>query len=33
MELFIYEGDNHNVGGNLNLALDRSVEFFDRDLK
>jgi dipeptidyl aminopeptidase/acylaminoacyl peptidase len=33
VEAFIYEGDDHNLGQNLNLALTRSVEFFDRYLK
>lgn len=33
VELFIYEGDNHNISNNLPLALDRSVDFFDRHLK
>ena len=33
VEPFIYEGDDHNLSGNLSLALRRSVEFFDRYLK
>ena len=32
-ELYIYEGDDHNLANNLGLALNRSVEFFDRYLK
>lgn len=32
-ELFIYPGDDHNLSANLSLALQRSVEFFDRYLK
>ncbi|OGC69622.1 peptidase [candidate division WWE3 bacterium RIFOXYC1_FULL_39_7] len=32
-ELFVYEGDDHNMSNNLNTALNRSVEFFDRYLK
>lgn len=32
-ELFIYQGDDHNIGANLNTALTRSVEFFDKYLK
>lgn len=32
-ELFIYENDDHNLSGNLSVALNRSVEFFDRYLK
>jgi uncharacterized protein len=33
VELFTYEGDNHNLSNNLSLALKRSVEFFDKHLK
>jgi len=32
-ELYIYEGDDHNIAANLGVALDRSVAFFDRYLK
>lgn len=32
-ELFTYEGDDHNLSNNLNIALQRSVEFFDKYLK
>ncbi len=32
-ELFIYPGDDHNLAGNLRIALQRSVEFFDRHVK
>src|SRR3989344_8425908 len=32
-ELYIYEGDDHNLSNNLTLALNRSVEFFDKYLK
>lgn len=32
-ELFVYEGDDHNISRNLSLALRRSVEFFDKYLK
>lgn len=32
-ELFVYEGDDHNMAGNLYTALDRSVQFFDKYLK
>jgi len=32
-ELYIYQGDDHNISQNLSLALSRSVEFFDRYLK
>ncbi len=33
VELFVYEGDDHNLSENLSTALQRSVEFFDRYLK
>lgn len=32
-ELYIYEGDDHNLANNLGMALNRSVEFFDKYLK
>lgn len=32
-ELFIYQGDDHNLANNLGIALNRSVEFFDKYLK
>lgn len=32
-ELFVYEGDDHNLENNLDLALSRSVEFFDKYVK
>lgn len=32
-ELFIYEGDDHNISANLSAALARSVEFFDVHVK
>ncbi len=32
-ELYLYEGDNHNISNNLYTALQRSVEFFDRYVK
>lgn len=32
-ELYIYEGDNHNISGNFGTAARRSVEFFDRYVK
>lgn len=32
-ELFLYEGDNHDIEGNFGLAMRRSLEFFDRILK
>ncbi|MEF2277121.1 prolyl oligopeptidase family serine peptidase [Deinococcus sp. YIM 134068] len=32
VEAYRYEGDNHNLSGNLRLALDRSVAFFKDNL-
>lgn len=32
-ELYIYEGDDHNLSRNFNSAMQRSVEFFDKYLK
>jgi dipeptidyl aminopeptidase/acylaminoacyl peptidase len=32
-EFFTYEGDDHNISNNLSLALQRSVEFFDKYVK
>lgn len=33
VELYVYEGDDHNLANNLGVALNRSVEFFDKYLK
>lgn len=33
VEFYTYEGDDHNLSRNLSLALNRSVEFFDKYLK
>lgn len=33
VELYTYEGDNHNISRNFDTAMQRSVEFFDRYLK
>lgn len=33
VELYIYQGDDHNLSANLFTALQRSVEFFDKYLK
>lgn len=33
VEIFTYEGDDHNLSANLGLALQRSVEFFGKYLK
>lgn len=32
-EIYIYPGDDHNITNNLGVALQRSVEFFDKYLK
>ena len=32
VEAYRYEGDDHNLSGNLGLALRRSVQFFQRNL-
>lgn len=32
-ELYTYPGDDHNLSGNFNTAMERSIEFFDRYLK
>lgn len=33
VEFYAYEGDDHNLSNNLNLALQRSVDFFDKYVK
>jgi dipeptidyl aminopeptidase/acylaminoacyl peptidase len=33
VELYKYEGDNHNISNFFSLAMTRTVEFFDRYLK
>ncbi len=33
VELYKYEGDNHNISNYFNLAMERTIEFFDRFLK
>ena len=33
VELFVYEGDDHNISANFNVAMQRSIEFFDKNLK
>lgn len=33
VELYKYEGDDHNLSNNFNTAMQRSVEFFDKYLK
>ncbi|HEX2990429.1 MAG TPA: alpha/beta fold hydrolase [Anaerolineales bacterium] len=32
-ELYLYEGDNHNISNNFDVAMQRTIEFFDRYLK
>ena len=32
-ELFIYEGDNHNIATNFYTAMQRSIQFFDAHVK
>ncbi len=32
-ELFLYEGDNHNISTYFTTAMNRTIEFFDRYLK
>jgi len=32
-ELYLYEGDNHNISVNFYTAMRRTVEFFDRTVK
>ncbi len=32
-QLYLYENDDHNLDQNFNLAMERSVSFFDRYLK
>ena len=32
-ELYTYEGDNHNISNYFSLAMQRTIEFFDRYLK
>lgn len=33
VEFYTYEGDNHNISNYFSLAMQRSIEFFDRYLK
>ena len=32
-ELYVYEGDDHNIAANLDISLDRSVAFIDKYVK
>ncbi len=33
VELYKYEGDNHNISNNFSTAMSRTIEFYDRYLK
>jgi dipeptidyl aminopeptidase/acylaminoacyl peptidase len=33
VELYIYEGDNHNIANSFSIAMQRSIQFFDAYLK
>lgn len=33
VEIYSYAGDNHNISGNFNLAMSRSIDFFNKYLK
>jgi fermentation-respiration switch protein FrsA (DUF1100 family) len=33
VELYLYEGDNHNISVNFNTAMQRSIQFFDTYVK
>jgi len=33
VELYTYEGDDHNIAKNWGMAMTRSVEFMDRHVK
>ena len=33
VELYTYSGDDHNLSANLGIALNHSVEFFNKHLK
>src|SRR6266540_38196 len=33
VEFYTYEGDNHNISSNFSLAMQRSIEFFNKYLK
>jgi uncharacterized protein len=33
VEFYSYEGDNHNISNNFSIAMQRSIEFFNRYLK
>lgn len=33
VELYKYDGDNHNISGYFSTAMQRTIEFFDRYVK
>ena len=33
VEFYTYDGDNHNISANFSVAMQRSIEFFDRYVK
>jgi len=33
VEIYLYEGDNHNISNNFWTAMQRTVEFFDLHVK
>ena len=33
VELYLYEGDNHNISVNFGTAMERSIRFFDIRVK
>ena len=33
VELYIYDGDNHNLSVNFSTAMQRSLQFFDKYVK
>ena len=33
VELYIYDGDNHNISNQFNTAMERSIQFFDTHVK
>lgn len=33
VELYTYDGDDHNISANFSVAMQRSIEFFDKYLK
>jgi dipeptidyl aminopeptidase/acylaminoacyl peptidase len=32
-EFYTYEGDNHNISGNFSVAMQRTIDFFDKYVK